>query len=148
MSKDRDRSHLRVVPTTGLPAPADNSPAQTTTFDPDRVPPSSKLVELARDLISAAIVRVNTGKCSEERFKFSCSASDKFGWIIISRIDANRVMIRSNDGQMDIGKPPSFYRTGRREEAHDFLIDVMSHLCTYMGNYVNLKILHEVDPAP
>lgn len=148
MSKDRDRSHLRLVGASGLPAPAGNSPVQITTFDPDRVPPSSKLVEIVRDLISAAIVRVNCSKCSEERFQFSCSVSGKFGWIIISRIDANLVMIRSNDGQADIGKPPSFYRTGRREEAHDFLVDVMSHLCSYIGNYVNIKIKHEIEPAP
>lgn len=147
--KGRDRSHLRVVPAAGLPAPETPSatPASYSSWDPNRTPPSSKLVEIVRELIVSGIVRVNTSKSSEERFKFTCSKTGDFGWIIVTRIDNNRIMVRSNDGQMDIGKPPSFHRTGKREEAHDFNIAIMAHLCQFIGNYQQIKILHEVDPA-
>ncbi len=147
-TKGRDRSHLRLVPATGLPAPQTPSVQPTagySAWDPNRTPPSSKLVEVVRELIANGIVRVNTGKSCEERFKFTCSKTGDFGWIIVTRIDANRIMVRSNDGQMDIGKPPSFHRTGKREQAHDFIIDVMAHLCQFIGNYQQIKILHELD---
>jgi len=152
-TKGRDRSHLRLV-VTGE-AKAENTPAPPATdapsagysaWDPNRTPPSSKLVELVRAMIKDGIVRVNTSKSSEERFKFVCSKSGDFGWIMVTRIDANTITVRSNDEQVDIGKPPSFYRTGKREAANDFIIDVMAHLCQFIGNYHNIKILHEIEP--
>ncbi|QQR55854.1 MAG: hypothetical protein IPG59_12625 [Candidatus Melainabacteria bacterium] len=147
-TKGRDRSHLRVVPAAGLPAPETTLPQTNTGYsawDPNRTPPSSKLVEIVRELIANGIVRVNTGKSREERFKFTCSKTGEFGWIIVTRFDANHIMVRSNDGQMDIGKPPSFHRTGKREQAHGFIIDVMAHLCQFIGNYQQIKISHELD---
>lgn len=155
MTKDkgRDRSHLRLVASSDAPAsetpasPAGDQPAPSyQAWDPNRTPPSSKLVELVRSMIKDGIVRVNTGISSEERFKFVCSKTGNFAWIMVSRIDANRIIVRSNDEQMDIGKPPSFYRTGKREEANDFIINVMAYLCQFIGNYQNIKIVHEVDP--
>lgn len=147
-TKGRDRSHLRLVPDAGLPAPETPSVAADSSYqawDPNRTPPSSKLVTLVRELLKAGIVRVNTGETSEERFKFTCSKTGDFGWIIVTRTAAERITIRSNDEQMDIGKPPSFHRTGKREQAHDFIVDVMAHLCQFIGNYQQIKILHELD---
>lgn len=150
-TKGRDRSHLRLV--TGHEAPAlqtsDTSANQPDSsyqaWDPNHKPPSSNLVELVRGLIKDSIVRVNTSKSTEERFKFVCT-SGKFEWIIITRTSAERITVRSNDEQMDIGKPPTFYRTGKREQAHDFVIDVMTHLCRFIGNFQNIKIVHELEP--
>ncbi len=147
-TKGRDRSHLRLVPANGLPAtesPSEPPSAGYSAWDPNRTPPSSKLVEIVRELIGNGIVRVNTSKSTEERFKFTCSKTGDFGWIIVTRIDANRIMVRSNDGQMDIGKPPSFHRIGKREETYSFVVDIMAHLCQFIGNYQQIKILHELD---
>lgn len=151
-TKGRDRSHLRLVTADEASAPQTPgvSPSQPDksyeAWDPNHKPPSSNLVELVRGLVKDGIVRVNTGKSTEERFKFACCATSNFEWIIVTRIDANRITVRSNDAQLDIGKPPTFYRTGKREMANDFLIDVMSHLCRIIGNYQNIKIVHEIEP--
>lgn len=151
-TKGRDRSHLRLVTTDEASAPqtpvASPSPPDKSyeAWDPNHKPPSSNLVELVRGLVKDAIVRVNTGRSTEERFKFACSTTNKFEWIIITRMGAERITVRSNDEQMDVGKPPTFHRTGKREMANDFVIDVMTHLCRIIGNYQNIKIVHEIDP--
>ncbi len=153
MSKNRDRSHLRLVTAAPHPdqvgTPVSDGQTQPILHPTQSTgkPLSSKIHQLIQEVLTQSMVRVCSSVSSEERVKFTCSQSGAFGWIMIIRADANTVVVRSNDAQMDIGKPFSFYRAGKREEAHGFMVDIMEHLCTYVGHYVNLKIQHEIDPA-
>ncbi len=93
--------------------------------------------------INTAVDRIASGASLEERVKFSCTQNEKFVWIMISRMGERKLLACTNDTDMSIGQPPSFWHSAPNNEKELLVTAIVNHLAQVMKTFATLEVLHE-----
>lgn len=110
-------------------------------------PPSlladAKVFNAVYATINTAVDRIAIGASLEERVKFSCPQNEKFVWIMVSRMGHSKLLACTNDKDLSVGQPPSFWHTAPIYEKDSLVTAIVNHLAEVMKTFAKLEVLHE-----
>lgn len=103
----------------------------------------AKVFNTVYGTINTAIDRIASGASLEERVKFSCSQNEKYVWIMVSRMGERKLLACTNDKDLSIGQPPSFWHSAPINEKESLVTAIVNHLTQVMKTFATLEVLHE-----
>ncbi len=107
----------------------------------------ARLFNMVYATITSAVERIAVGTSSEERVRFLCSESQKFVWIMISRMGESKLLACTNDRDLSIGHPPSFWHTCLTTERESLITVIVNHLGEALTGFKKIEVLHECSLA-
>jgi len=93
--------------------------------------------------INTAVDRIALGTSLEERVKFFCVQNEQFVWIMLSRMGERKLLACTNDKDLSVGQPPSFWHSAPINEKDALVTAIVNHLAEVMKTFATLDVLHE-----
>lgn len=107
----------------------------------------AKIFDLVNATITSAVDRISKNLSSEERVRFFCAKSQRFVWIMVSRLGEKKLLACTNDADMSIGQAPSFWHTNFTTDKESLVIAIVNHLSGALTGFEKLEVLHECSLA-